>query len=139
MVLSNRRLYQTGSCLQRVASGALKPFSGTRSVALEDIASLGVTEEKNTGLLASGVFLLFFCLINIQGLGSGENLLTFLSLMGLILVLTSGVTCIIMALVRRKKVFGVEYPGGSMAIATTGISLEALKEFQAQLVDAQCD
>lgn len=139
MVLSDHRLYQAGKCLYRTTSGSWKPIRGMRSVALEDVMSVGVTEERNTGLLASGVFLMCFCLINIQGLQSGEDFLTFLSLMGLILVLSSGIACIVMAFARQKRMFIAEYPGGSMGLVASKLDHGTLKNFKSKLVATQCD
>lgn len=116
MLLTQKTLYEKGKILQRTNSGAFKAGSGLKMVPVAEITSTAVSDEKSVGLLMAGFFMLAFCLVNVAGLRSGEDILAFLSLMGLILVLTSALVCIVVALIRHRSMFIVEHGGGATAM-----------------------
>ncbi|MDP6526608.1 MAG: hypothetical protein QGH15_20535 [Kiritimatiellia bacterium] len=137
MVLTQKTLYEKGKILQRTHSGAFKAGNGLKMVPLKEITGTAVSDEKSTGLLMAGFFMLAFCLVNVAGLRSGEDILAFLSLMGLILVLSSAVVCIVIALVRQKSVFIVEHGGGATAMNCGAASKEAVLAFQKKVMLAR--
>lgn len=137
MVLTSKNLYEKGTILQRTHSGAFKAGNGMKIVPVQEITATAVSEEKSVGLMTAGFFMLAFCLVNIAGLRSGEDILAFLSLMGLILVLTSAVVCIVVALIRQKSIFIVEHGGGAIAMNCAAASRKEVLDFQKKVMLAR--
>lgn len=136
VLLTNRRLYQFNAMLVRTATGGLKKSAGTAMVQASAISASSFTTEKNGSLFAGGVFMILFSLINVGGLGTGENFLTFLSVMGLILLVTSGVVCILTALIRQRRVLIVEHAGGMLAIDCRAYPPAEVAQFQRAIARA---
>jgi hypothetical protein len=133
MILTDKRLYQTGKIYERGVGGNFISTAGKKTVAVRDITGTTFREENAVLWLIYGIFTVlgsFFCFLAAAKSSYRDQTIVFIIALS---VLGVGVGSILIYFIKRRRWFIIEYAGGAVATLCKWYSTDEVEEFQKKI------